>query len=66
MSRYRLLFALMVAALQLAETGGQRRPEPYSCQLLRDEQRKCAFNAQCDRRPVERLRNECLRDGGNP
>jgi hypothetical protein len=40
----------------------QRR---YSCKLLDDEQRKCAFGS-CDARTVERLRNECLRDGGRP
>jgi hypothetical protein len=38
---------------------------PYSCRLLYDEQKKCAFES-CDRRVVERLRNECLRDGGRP
>jgi hypothetical protein len=36
---------------------------PYSCRLLHDEQRKCAFGA-CDQRTIERLRKECLRDGG--
>jgi hypothetical protein len=36
---------------------------PYSCQLLYDEQRKCAFGS-CDKRVVERLTRECLRDGG--
>jgi hypothetical protein len=40
--------------------------EPYSCQLLHQEQRKCAFNSQCDRRTIERLTRECLRDGGHP
>jgi hypothetical protein len=38
-------------------------PPPYSCRLFYDEQRKCAFGG-CDRRVFERLRNECLRDGG--
>jgi hypothetical protein len=38
---------------------------PYSCRLLYDEQKKCAFGS-CDKRTVERLRNECLRDGGRP
>jgi hypothetical protein len=38
---------------------------PYSCRLFDDEQRKCAFGS-CDMRTVERLRNECLRDGGRP
>ena len=39
---------------------------PYSCRLLYDEQRKCAFNPKCDQRVVERLKRECLRDGGRP
>jgi hypothetical protein len=38
---------------------------PYSCRLLDDEQRKCAFGS-CDARTVDRLRKECLRDGGRP
>ena len=38
---------------------------PYSCRLFDDEQRKCAFGS-CDMRTVDRLRNECLRDGGRP
>jgi hypothetical protein len=37
----------------------------YSCRLLYDEQKKCAFGS-CDKRTVERLHNECLRDGGRP
>jgi hypothetical protein len=41
--------------------------EPYSCRLQHDEARKCAFaGSSCDRRVVERLTKECLRDGGNP
>jgi hypothetical protein len=42
-----------------------RRQRPYSCQLFDAEQRKCAFG-QCDARTVDRLRKECLRDGGRP
>jgi hypothetical protein len=38
---------------------------PYSCRLLDDEQRKCAFGS-CDARTIERLKRECLRDGGTP
>jgi hypothetical protein len=52
--------ASAAAALVLAG-----EPRPYSCRLLDDEQRKCAFGS-CDARTVERLRNECLRDGGRP
>jgi len=39
---------------------------PYSCRLLYDEQRKCSFDPHCDKRVVERLTRECLRDGGRP
>jgi hypothetical protein len=38
---------------------------PYSFRLFDDEQRKCAFGS-CDARAIERLRKECLRDGGRP
>jgi hypothetical protein len=38
---------------------------PYSCRLVDDEQRKCAFGS-CDARATDRLRKECLRDGGRP
>ena len=36
-----------------------------SCRLLYDEQEKCAFGS-CDKRVVERLTRECLRDDGRP
>ena len=39
--------------------------DPYSCQLLYAEQKKCAFGA-CDQRTIERLKRECRRDGGRP
>ena len=39
---------------------------PYSCRRLYDEQKKCAFDPHCDRRVIERLTKECLRDGGRP
>jgi hypothetical protein len=38
---------------------------PYSCRLLDDEQRRCAFGS-CDAGTIERLKRECLRDGGRP
>ena len=50
------------AAVHLA-WGGEPPREPYSCRLLYDEQKKCAFGS-CDERTLERIRNECLRDGG--
>jgi hypothetical protein len=57
-----LALALVAAVPAIAAEAPQR---PYSCRLLDDEQRKCAFGS-CDARTVERLRKECLRDGGRP
>jgi len=45
--------------------GAPPETRPYSCRLLDDEQRKCAFGS-CDKRTVDRLQNECLRDGRRP
>jgi hypothetical protein len=53
--------ALLAASPTLAAPPAPERP--YSCRLLDDTERKCAFGA-CDQR--ERLRRECLRDGGRP
>jgi hypothetical protein len=39
--------------------------EPYSCRLFADAQRQCAFG-NCDDRQLQRLRRECIRDGGRP
>jgi hypothetical protein len=45
--------------------GAEPSTRPYSCRLLDDAERACAFGA-CDQRERERLRKECLRDGGRP
>jgi len=58
-----LLLGLLALA-PIVQAAEQKR-ESYSCQLHHDEQRKCAFGS-CDKRTLERLRNECLRDGGTP
>jgi hypothetical protein len=60
-----LLLALALSAVSALGVGAEPPAprEPYSCQLLYDEQRKCAFGS-CDRRVVDRLTRECLRDGG--
>jgi hypothetical protein len=58
-----LEIALIGAAPAIAAPPEQGRP--YSCRLLDDEQRKCSFGS-CDKRTLERLKNECLRDGGRP
>jgi hypothetical protein len=39
--------------------------EPYSCRLFADAQRQCAFG-NCDDRRQQRLRRECVCDGGRP
>jgi hypothetical protein len=63
-NRIALALALTLAVSPALAADPPRR-EPYSCQLHYDEQRKCAFGS-CDKRTLDRLRNECLRDGGNP
>jgi hypothetical protein len=61
-----LALGLIVTASASAATGNEPpREPPYSCRLLYDEQKKCAFGS-CDRRVIERLTRECLRDGGRP
>lgn len=60
-----ILAMVLVAAIPAASLAGETPQTPYSCQLLYDEQRKCGFGA-CDKRALERLRRECLRDGGRP
>ena len=66
MTRLAALLALLCAAASPAGAADQQREQrPYSCRLYDDAQRQCAFGA-CDRRAIERLRNECLRDGGRP
>jgi opacity protein-like surface antigen len=61
------LTALVLAAVLAASASAAAAadPVPYSCRLYYDEQKKCAFG-QCDRRALDRLKNECLRDGGRP
>ena len=42
------------------------QPTPPSCELLLEEQRKCALGVACDKQAIARLRRLCLRDGGRP
>jgi hypothetical protein len=62
-----MLLVLMIAAAISAPAHGASADQarPYSCRLLDDEQKKCAFGA-CDARAIDRLRKECLCDGGRP
>jgi hypothetical protein len=56
------MYAIVASVPAIAAEPPQR---PYSCRLLDDEQRKCAFGS-CDHRTLDRLRKECPRDGGRP
>jgi len=57
----------MMAFLAGVGLAGRADPpeRPYSCRLHDDEQKKCAFGS-CDDRALERLKRECIRDGGGP
>jgi len=61
------LMAVVILVLALAApAGAAKAPQrPYSCRLYDDEQKKCAFGSS-DKRVLERLERECLRDGGRP
>jgi len=58
--------ALALSASAALDAWAQPPDEPYSCRLLNGEQRKCALNPKCDQRVIDRLKRECLRDGGRP
>ena len=60
-----IIASLLFSALYIPPAHGAEPGRPYSCRLLDDAQRKCAFGA-CDARETDRLRKECLRDGGRP
>jgi hypothetical protein len=60
-----LTAAVLVAVLAASASATAADQVPYSCRLYYDEQKKCAFGS-CDRRALDRLKNECLRDGGRP
>jgi hypothetical protein len=47
----------------------ETKTEPYSCQMLREAEKKCATNTigPCYvQSEVTRLRKQCIRDGGRP
>jgi hypothetical protein len=58
-----LIFA--PALMALPARADEQPHVPYSCRLLYSEQKKCAFGS-CDKRVIERLTKECLRDGRRP
>ena len=49
----------------IAAPTAPQEERPHSCRRLDEAKRKCAFGA-CDMREIERLKKECLRDGGRP
>lgn len=59
------LAALLAMVLPALAVAAPQQERPYSCRLLDDAERKCAFGA-CDQREISRLRRECLRDHGRP
>jgi hypothetical protein len=63
MTKHLMLALALVTTLPALAAPPEQRP--YSCKLLDDEQRKCAFGS-CDARTLDRLCKECPRDGGRP
>jgi hypothetical protein len=56
---------LIGASLLLASM--QEKEEPYSCRMYHEAERKCSYNTigKCYlQSEVDRLRQQCLRDGG--
>jgi hypothetical protein len=60
-----VILALLGAAQAAPAQPPQPTTTPYSCRQLYEAEHKCGFG-QCDKREIERLRKECLRDGGRP
>jgi hypothetical protein len=57
--------AMFIVGSAAAAAAQQPGETPYSCRLYYDERQKCAFGS-CDQRVLDRLKRECLRDGGRP
>jgi hypothetical protein len=66
---FAVLCGVMMAFLARVGLVGQVGPptpeRPNSCSLYDAEQKKCASGSR-DAGTVERLKGECLRDGGRP
>jgi hypothetical protein len=56
---------ILALALAVSPAHAADQEPPYSCRLLYDEQKKCAFGS-CNKQVIDRLTKECLRDGGRP
>jgi hypothetical protein len=59
-----VVIVLMLVAVPALAPRANENQRPFSCRLLTDEQRKCALG-NCDPRVIERLKRECLRNGGS-
>lgn len=60
---------LTLSLLLLATSAYAEKPEPYSCQMYREAEKKCSYNTigKCYvQHEVDRLRQQCLREGGRP
>lgn len=60
-----VMMAFLAGVGLVGQVGPPTPERPYSCSLYDAEQRKCA-SGSCDTGTVERLKGECLRDGGRP
>jgi hypothetical protein len=69
-SKRRVLRLTLLATMLVAwNVQAAPPPEPYSCQMFREAQRKCAANTigPCYvQHEMDRLRQQCIREGGNP
>jgi hypothetical protein len=54
-----ILAVAVFAGSETSPAPAEPPQRPYSCRLLDDAERKCAFG-QCDKREIERLKKECL------
>lgn len=62
-----ILVALAVAAVATAAAADSPPPrEPYSCRQYHEAERNCGAFGNCDAKILERLKRDCLRDGGRP
>jgi len=60
---------ISAALFVLCNTANAANPEPYSCVMFREAERKCAANTigPCYvQSEMERLRKQCIREGGRP
>lgn len=62
-----LAAAALAAAVTAAAAGDPNPPrEPYSCRQYHEAERNCGAFGNCDAKILERLKRDCLRDGGRP